>query len=256
MAKTEQIGLLPYNGKVHEPPEKTSPVVFVLVHHYGGNNKTLYRHIKLVNSLGYTAVSFELEGAHNQKLFLPPISKKFKWGLRYMWADRIEEILNLVSGEKVIFTLSNPSFSVLDAVYRINAKDIKAIICDGGPFLDIIRCYLNLFTYAFKYNFFLRSLQLFFGAIYWNPLNYKAHAKKYIKSFDQKVPLLSIRAENDMLVPVKSIDKCLATYNPELITRVLVKGVGHLMGIKKEKIFYRQCIIDFLRKYELLNTPK
>jgi len=252
VAETKQIEPLPYNGQVHEPPEKTSPVVFVLVHHYGGNNRSLYRHIKLVNALGFTAVSFELEGAHNQKIFFPPISKKFQWGMRYIWADRIEEILNIVPGEKVILTLSNPSFSVLEAVYRVKAKNIKAIICDGGPFFDIIKSYWNLFTHAFNYNIFARSLQLIFGAIYWNPLGYKSHAKKYIKSFDQKVPLLSIRAEKDILVPVDSIDKCLATYNPKLISRTLIKDVGHLMGLKKEKEFYKKTVSDFLRQHQLL----
>jgi len=252
VAKTKQIESLPHNGQVHEPPEKLSPVVFILVHHYGGNNRTLYRHIKLVNSLGFTAVSFELGGAHNQELFLPPISKRKQWGMRHIWADKIEDILKLVSGKKVIFTLSNPSFSVLEAVYRIKGKDIKAIVCDGGPFFDIYKCYWNLFTHAFKYNIVMRSLQLVLGAIYWNPLGYKAHAKKYINSFDQKIPLLSIRAENDILVPVESIDKCLATYNPDMITRVLVKDTGHLMGIKNEKELYLESVVSFLHKSLLL----
>ncbi len=254
MAETKQINRLPYNGKVHEPPELKSQVVFILVHHYGGNNRTLHRHIKLVNSMGYKAVSFELEGAHKQKMFIPPISKNFKWGLRHIWADRIEEILNCISGEKIIFTLSNPSYSALDAIYRLKAKNIKAIICDGGPFFDIYKSYWNLFTYAIRYNFLIRIFQTFFGAIYWNTFNYKQNAKKYIKSFSDDIPLLSIRAEQDMLVAEKSIDKCLSTYNKKLITKIIIPEAAHLMGIKKNKKIYRQSILKFLIRHQLYNN--
>ena len=251
MAETKQLTELPYNAKIHEPLEKKSQVVFILVHHYGGNNRTLYRHIKLVNSLGFTAVSFELEGAHNQKVFLPPISKNYKWGLRHMWTDRIEEILRLVPGEKIIFTLSNPSYSVLDAVYRTEAKNIKAIICDGGPFFDIVKCYWNLFRYGYKCNVLVSILQLILGAIYWNPTLYKKDARKFIKSFDTKVPLLSIRSEKDLLVPLISIEKCLSNYDKNMIKTVIIPEVGHLMGIKHNKALYNQVIVDFLSNIKL-----
>jgi len=247
LAKSSKINSLPYNAILHEPPQKKSEVVFILIHHYGGNNKTLKRHIMLVNSLGYAAISFELEGAHNQKVFFPPISKNFKWGLRFVWADRIENILNKVPGEKIIFSLSNPSNSMIDAVHRTKGKNIKAIICDGGPFFDIYKCYWNLFTHAFKYPIPLRLLQLVFGAIYWNPLFYKSQTKKQLKTFSHKIPLLSIRAEDDKLVPVSSIDKCLSTYPKNNITQVLIPDTGHLMGIKYKKQEYHQVISDFLK---------
>ena len=139
-------------------------------------------------------------------MFIPPISKNKKWGLRHIWADRIEEIIKLTPGEKVIFTLSNPSFSVLDAVARVNANEIKAIICDGGPFFDIYKFYWNLFTHAFNYNFYFRAVQTLLGACYWNTFLYKQAARKYISKFDNKVPLLSIRAEKDILVTEESIE--------------------------------------------------
>ncbi len=238
---------------MHEPDEKKSDVVFVLVHHYGGSGRTLRRHVNLVNHFGFTAVTFDLEGAHNQKVFLPPVSKRWQWGLRYMWSDRIEEILKLVEGDKIILTLSNPSYSVLEAVYRIQGKNIKGIICDGGPFFDIFKCYWNLFTHAFKYPLPLRILQLFLGGLYWNPLCYKAQAKRNIKQFGKNVPLLSIRAEQDNLVPVDSIDKCLQTYPQENLTQVLLKNCGHLMGVKLEKEVYYREVGKFLEQHSLIS---
>ncbi len=237
---------IPFDGKIWKPQNLKSDVAFVLVHQYGGSTKSLMRHIRLINQMGYTAVSFNLEGAHNQKMFLPPISRNRQWGLRHMWADRIEDVLKAVPGPKIVFSLSNPSFSTLEAVARLGTSDIKGLIFDGGPFFDVEKCYWNLFTHAYPTPLVRRVFQIFIGGLYWNTINYKKKTRKHLAALPSELPVLVFRAENDILVPVSSIDKLFARSPLKSITKVLLPNCGHLMGVKLHPELYKKALAEFL----------
>lgn len=222
----------PGNGRWREtiPPSCKPAIVFI--HQYGGNRSSTHRHQDMVLDFGYNCFSFNL----NTRLKETKIPD---------WADALEEALDAVEGPKILYSFSFPSVSVPTLLARGRREDVRAWVCDGGPFCEIWRCYWNLMTYLNMGNAvtrFLRSGYNYFAA--GGPL-YDGHVREALRRM-QPLPVFSIRNTHDPLVPPRAIDKFFAL-NPELnIQRLQIESSGHLDGIAVQPELYKESVRGFL----------
>src|SRR5687768_3189924 len=127
---------LPFEGELFLPEIQKFQETIIFIHFYGGRKDNLKRHIKFVNGLGYKAVAFNLSRFQPTKYILnPPFATNGRFGLRHLWADEIEQILNLVQGPKIFYCFSSSTSSAIEATARRYASDIKGLIGDCGPFI-------------------------------------------------------------------------------------------------------------------------
>lgn len=237
---------LPFDGELTPAPQKKFKETVVMVHHFGGNKKTLARHASLFNDLGFDVVRFNLIFNDVKPTKRLPITGDLRFGVRHLWVDQIESILNSIPGPKIVFSLSMPSNSALEAIARRQAKDITAIICDGGPFLDLGKCIWNLYTHEFSVK--SKILRAAFSSL--SLALYGLGAKDSLKELLQQIPpgfpVLSIRGERDPLVSSNSIDKFFASQSHLKIETVSFLDGEHLDGLKRFPEEYTDYVRDFL----------
>lgn len=240
----------------HNPKESYYPSenkrfndIVVFVHFFAGNQRMLKRHIQYVNSIGFDAVGFDLSFHSKWILKKKPISRTKNIGIRYIWGDEIEDVLNHYSGKKILFAFSNPCASSFDAIVRRNSKDITAMICDSGPFVKMINCSYNLVKYHFKVkNPILRTMGtagIFTG---WGVLHNHS-LKTDLQKLPQNFPILSIRAWQDKLVPLSAIEKAFENHDHLDIQVLNLPDSGHLDGFKTSEDMYKDKVKNFLETY-------
>lgn len=227
--------------------------VIVFVHHYGGHKYSFKRHIQWVNELGYDAVTFNLplSEIYDIRLRSLPFSNDWAFGLRHVWADKIETVLGHLPEKKIIYSFSSPSAAVLSVLAKRNAIDIKAWICDGGPFIDFSRGIENYL--AHKNLFLLNNLpklrRISARLVSWamGSDRYGLEMATALSSLPPNLPILSLRAKNDPLVSVDMIEQFFALTDSTLaLTKVDLLMSGHLTGFKDEPDFYKKSVGDFL----------
>lgn len=220
----------------------------VFVHHFGGSRRTVLRHARLLNDLGYDCVRFDLIFHKDRPQARLPITGDLKFGIRHVWADQITALLNAINGPKILFSFSMPSSSAFQAVAERASQDVKAIVCDGGPFLQLHKCIWNLYEHEYK----IKSKILragFTGAsmVLWG-IGFKAQAKEFLVKIPKGFPVLSIRGWQDDLVPVSAIDEFFdLTKNIDLETLALPEA-GHLMGLRDFPNDYIPKLENFLKR--------
>lgn len=245
---SEILKSLPHNGSWHYAQDQRYEETIVFVHHFGGSPKALRRHVEMVNSLGFNAVTFQ--NIFNElKLPAPlPISPKMDFGIFAVWRDQIESVLNTISGKKIVYSFSNLCFSAIAAVGERHASDISGIVCDSGPARDIIRSWWNLVGEKYKIkNFFLKTAMLPIGYLFIG-LSFKENIPKVLRALPDNLPVLSIRGWQDHLVPYEEIE-AFFDQQDHLDLRVLSlpKG-GHLDGLKQFPDEYLPAVKEFLEK--------
>jgi pimeloyl-ACP methyl ester carboxylesterase len=224
----------------------------VFVHHFGGSQRTVLRHVKLANMLGFDAVRFNLV-FNELNIGQPfPITSNLKFGASQVWTDQIESILNAIPGRKILYTFSMPSVGALGAIAHRKASDIAGWVCDGGPFLQVLRCSWNLLAHEYKIdNLILRGL--YTGAVYLLfGTGTEITVPLWCAALPQKFPVLSIRGEKDPLVPVSAIEDVFA-FAPQIeLQRLSLPEGGHLDGLKKFPSLYEAPVRAFLTR---IGTP-
>ncbi len=180
-----------------------------------------------------------------------PLSAKSDFGIFAAWRDQIEVILNLIPGNKIIFSFSNPSFSAIAAVALRHATDVQGCICDGGPALNIIRSWWNLIGEKYKLkNFFFKAAMFPLGYIFIGP-NFKSKVAKTLSSLPKGFPILSIRGWQDSLVPFEEIEAFFEGHsNIDLKVLSLPEG-AHLDGLRNHRLEYVPAVTEFLTKNSL-----
>ena len=122
----------------YKAENKKNDCTVVFIHHMWGSYKTTWRHVQLLNSLGYDCVTFDLLlGSNLKKLKWNPLLRYTHLGVFYIWTRQIRLILNGIEGDKIMYGFSGPSLSCFWAADKRN--DIRKIICDGGPFHEIYK---------------------------------------------------------------------------------------------------------------------
>lgn len=229
-------------------PVKRFRETIVFVHHFGGSRRTVLRHIKLANMLGFDCVRFDLmfnDLSLRQRL---PITSNLKFGAAHVWIDQIESILNALPGRKILYTFSMPSLGALGAIAHRKANDIAGWVCDGGPFLQLVRCTWNLLGREYGVtNPLLRGL--YSGLCYFIfGTGTELAVPGWCAAVPAKFPVLSIRGARDPLVPISAIEDVFK-HAPQIdLERLLLPEGAHLDGLKKFPSQYEPVLRAFLTR--------
>jgi pimeloyl-ACP methyl ester carboxylesterase len=253
-ARSTQELRLPFEGELLAAERRLFEETIVFVHHFGGNKKSTHRHARLVNELGFDAVVFNLlyhdatEQPNKMLLRQLPISADLEFGARHLWQEQIEAVLNAVPGRKIVFSFSMPTNSAVLAIAKRQAEDIAALVCDGGPFLQLPRCLWNLYTHQFNIESrFLRgaftaaSLALY-------GLGFERQLDAAAELLPPGFPALSFRAQADTLVPSEAIEEFFEETPAIRVDRVIIDEAKHLEGLKMNGMKYRQSLAPFLAR--------
>ncbi|MCB0394168.1 MAG: alpha/beta hydrolase [Bdellovibrionales bacterium] len=248
MARSRQETLrdLPGNATYHHASEKKYDPLVVFVHFFGGSQKHLFRHIRLISEIGFDCVTFDLSD-HRWRV---PLSKIKRFGIEHVWADEVREVLAHFSDRPLIlFTFSNPSASAMEAMTKPKVyKNILGMICDGGPFMDLLRCSWNLCKEEFKINNRgVRTIATGGMFLLWSPLHEK-YLNESLSKIPNGFPILSIRAWKDKLVPVTSIDKVFEGHKNIDLEVLDIPNAEHLTGLRDSPESYHDRIESFLTR--------
>ena len=222
----------PGDGRLREALPRSFRPTIVFIHNYGGNRSSTHRHQDMVLDMGYNCFAFQL-------------SRGFGRGTIAAYISELREVLDTLPGDKIIYSFSFPSVAAA-AVIAGGRRDVKAWICDGGPFFDTWKCYWNLLTRWKRGNRLTRMLRTTYIWLAAGGLSYYAKVSGWLNRFDPRFPVLSIREERDVLVPEAAIAKFFAC-NPKLNLKVLrISGADHLEGLKRAPEEYKRTVRMFL----------
>lgn len=269
MTTTDTVSL-PYQGRLFKSKNKKFEETVLFVPFFNASQRELARHVKLVNDLGFDCVLFDLHKTpaildFSQGLWTPlkkwrelqetlklPISSQMKFGLKHVYADQIENLLNLVPGKKIIYAFSNPGGAAIEALARRQCVDVQGAIFDSGPSGKFVESFLNLCKFEWKIEFFpLRYVMAPLLSYAWSP-HLHHDITKHLDKFPKGFKILSVRGWKDRLIPPNHIDVIFEAH-PELDWRKLsLPEAGHLLGLRDFREDYAPVVEKFL--YEI-STP-
>ena len=235
-------------GKYHLSDNKKYTPVIVLVHHFGGVPEQLKYHVEFLNQNGFDAYTYPafLHGKNHWKQFFPMI-KKTRSGVVKIWTEELEQHLNQLTGDKVIFSFSFPSVAALLAIPKRN--DIKALICDGGPFSNLSLASWRFFTYYHQVtNIFLKIYLTGKMCMAFKALSIKKKIRRNLSYIPKDFPILSLQSIQDQQVPPSAINQLLEKMKQVHLTICQLKHSSHLEGLKKERKFYIENVLRFLER--------
>lgn len=269
MASTQTVSF-PYEGRLFKSKDKKFEETILFVPFFNSEQRELARHVRLVNELGYDCLTFTLHKTpaildFSQGWWTPlkkwreiqdtwklPISSQMKFGLKHVYADQIENLLNLLPGKKIVYAFSNPGGAAIEALARRLCVDVTGAIFDSGPSGKFVASFLNLCKYEWK----LRSPPLRYViapllSYAWSPYLHHDLAKE-LEAFPKGFKILSIRGWKDLLIPPDHIDAVFEPH-PELDWRKLsLPEAGHLRGLRDFREEYVPAVTRFLAE---VSTP-
>jgi hypothetical protein len=234
---------LPFDAQMYPAKHKKFEEVVFFVHFYLGSKTLIKRHIEFVNELGFDAFAFNL--LDTKEFLTNPMSKKKHLGIKHIWADQIESLLNSIPQKKIIFSFSNPSASAIEAMSYRSCLDIKGLICDSGPSGKFLISAYNLFRYYKEKGMLESVVKALATPLFWSQYLHN-DITKHLNTFPKGFPILSIRGWKDTLIPPDHIDSVFEGH-PQLSWRKLsLPKAGHLNGLKDFKEMYTQGLKAFL----------
>lgn len=238
---------LPFQGEFFLARNKKFQELIFFVHFYEGSKKQLLRHIKLVNTLGFDAFAFQLSGTlQDLKELNFPISPQGKFGTKHIYADQIEHLLNLIPGNKIIFSFSNPSASAIEAMARRGCSDTIAMICDSGPTARFLPSAQKLFTHNYKVKPWALTWALApFLSLGWSLFLHK-DLGPHLNTFPEGFKILSIRGWKDELIPPSHIDEVFEPHTQLHWSKLTLPEAEHLKGLRDFKSEYASGVERFL----------
>jgi len=229
----------PFHGELHKAPKKLFQETVLLVPFYGARKPSLKRHVEFLNELGYDVLIFDLY-KDTRSLKVKLLSSNELMGVKHIWADQVEAMLNSIPGKKIVFAFSNPSASAIEAIAKRNATDIAGLVCDSGPSGDLLTSMVNYFTHEEPIHFFpLKWAAAAAMTFLWSP-NFIQAIHSDLSQLPEGFKVLSIRGWKDKLIPAHFIDQ---VFEPHLNLdwqKLSLPQSGHLNGLR-----------DFREEYEL-----
>ena len=236
------------SGQYHSSENKKHDLIIVLVHHLGGEPEQLKYHVQFLTQNGFDVYTYPafLHGKDHWRGFLPAL-KKNKKAVLEIWAEELEQHLKSLPGLKIIFSFSFPSACVFLLIPK--RKDIKALICDGGPFMNFpLMCWRLLTHYHGVSNVFLKIHLMIKMNVRFKCLFVGKRLKHFLSLIPKGFPILSLQAEQDKQVPPVYINKFLELVKQADIIVCRLKKSAHLKGLKTERELYIKNVLKFLNK--------
>lgn len=236
---------LPHGAQFFQAKDRKFNSTILLVPFFGAKASNLARHQIFLNELGFDVVQAELyplpaalkDGIRSRGGF---------FGMKHRWADQIEDLLQAIPGKKVLFTLSNPSASAIEAAVRLGCKDIQGWISDGGPAGNLWESMVNYYTTEEPQFFTAQKLLMATLMTGLWTTDFLYSLKKDIQKIPKNFPVLSVRGWKDKLIPPHLIDQTFSE-NPSLDLKILDLPLGgHLNGLKEFPDLYRPAVALFL----------
>ena len=237
-------------GTHHISANKTQDPLIVLLHCLGGMPEQLKYHINFLNEAGFDVYTYPafLSGQDHWRSFLKN-TQELKSSVMEIWTQELKHHLDqLGTGRsKIIFSFSLPSAAVFLA--SAQRKDIPAIICDGGPFIQIPSISWRYLTHYQKIkNLFLKIYLTGVMAQAFQVFSIKKNLQKALHQFPRKYPVLNFRALQDQQVPSWCIHDTLKPAQQINLQVCHLKSADHLEGLKKEPELYIKTTLEFLKQ--------
>ena len=113
---------------------------FVFVHFFGGNQDSMSRHVKMVNQLGFDAVSFDLDFDVIDIFAFPPVSSQGHWGLKSVgpiaWKTssiRLKAIRFYTDFPDHRGRLSKPHYEEMRSIFLVwSVREAPLVICGAA----------------------------------------------------------------------------------------------------------------------------
>lgn len=241
---------LPFEGEWKLASDCKYAETILMVPFFGGTKQSLKRHCDFLNSLGYNCVVFNLKCEINNLADLP-ISSEFVFGLKSVWADQIEKMLNSIPGRKIVFSFSNPSAGAIEAIGRRSASDIAGLICDGGPSAEP---FISIYNYFKKE----KPQQLLPVRLLLTALSTLSVGPKFVedihidlKQLPNQFRILSIRGWKDPLITPVQIDKIFEPHLQIDWRKLSLPEGDHLNGLKDFFEEYSTQVQKFLTEISM-----
>ncbi|GIL16609.1 MAG: hypothetical protein BroJett040_03600 [Oligoflexia bacterium] len=245
--------LYPFGGELHISPDKKFSETVLIVPFYGAKKPSLARHVNFLAELGYDVVIFNLQREpRNWKLINHLFSSEMQLGLKHIWADQIQAMLNAIPGRKIVYAFSNPSASAIEAIARRNAYDIAGLVCDSGPSGDLFKSMIAYFTTEEPIR--LSPLKLVASAattLIWHP-QFKIAFHEDLAKLPHHFRILSIRGWKDKIITVDQIDKVFEPHQHLDWQKLSLPQAAHLNGLKDFRAEYEKPVSEFLKE---ISTP-
>lgn len=257
---------LPYEGRFFKARNKKFAETVLFVPFFNATQRELARHVKFVNDLGYDCVVFDLQKtpaildfSHGvwtpikkwkklQETLKLPISSHMKFGLKHVYADQIENILNLIPGNKITFSFSNPGGATIEAMARRKCLDVKAAIFDSGPSGKFVESFVNLCKYDWKIDFWpFRYLIAPLLSYAWSP-HLHHDITKHLDEFPKGYKILSIRGWKDRLIPPDHIDILFEPHSELDWRKLSLPEADHLIGLRDFRNEYALVVEKFMEE--------
>lgn len=237
---------LPFHGEVHKAQNKKFEPTVILVPFYAANRTSMQRHTEFLNEEGFDVVTFHLM-RESRTLSKSIISSNELFGLKHIWADQIEAILNAVPGKKIIFAFSNPSASAFEACARRNSTDICGIVCDSGPTGNIFNSMMNYFTYEEPIKILPFKILASIGTSFVWTTRFLNSIKDDLAKLPKDLKILSIRGWKDKIISTSDIDKVFEIQKDLNWQKLSLPKAGHLNGLRDFPDDYKPKVLDFLK---------
>lgn len=238
---------LSFGAEFHPAAKKAYQETVLFSPFHAGKKLQMRRHVELVQELGFDAVDFEYDTG---VLSLPNrlVSSQNRLGYKHVWADQVERLFNEIPGRKIVFSFSNPTAGVIEAIARRKAADITGMICDGGPTSRYWTSLVKYFTTEFPVpSLPARWAMATLTTPLWT-LNPSRGLAADLARFPKNFPLLSIRGWKDHLIPPQHIDEVFEPH-AQLDWRKLSLPEGdHLNGLRDFPEEYRPAVAEFLQQ--------
>jgi len=247
---------LPSGAVFHGAPVVRFREVIIFSHHFAGRQYNLHRHIKFVTALGFNAVSFDYSwhGKRAPKSFflLPDFkSGRVDIGLKHHWSLEIERLMESIPEPRslIIYGFSGPSASAIEAVARRQKHgidDVRAMVFDSGPFVDPWVCVGNLLRLHYGIENPIKRKAILISTMAALGPRHAATLRNDVASLRKDLPILSIRGEDDPLVPPKQISDVFSNQGLRKLQILTIPGCGHLVGLRNFSDQYRPVVEKFL----------
>jgi hypothetical protein len=237
---------LNYQGEWAHPESKRFEEQIVFVPFYGAHKKQMARHREFVKSLGFDSFIIEHSFHPHRRLGKIPISRDRHWGVKHLWADEIEATLDAIKGPKIVYAFSNPASCAIEAIGRRRQMDVKALICDSGPFFYFRHCNSNRLLYEEKIvSPVKRLLANTLQNMFWSS-NHDETLRQSLELLPERFRILSVRGGQDLIVPPWAIDAAFRDQRHLDLEILTLPEAGHLRGLKEFPNIYKTKVSAFL----------